>query len=795
MPEKPTPTSGINHRKRKRDDVTSANTLDALPKSQKKVVVAERETTQSQIRNVQGTGNVGDMFDGVEPASNMKVPTPNKQDIGQRQLVPRTLHETDKFYPTILPSFKPSKVAQTNPKISAPANLCRRCREIDLDTLLSRPHKTHVGQAAKKLSPASTWKISSCVLCSLFQSTFDYKFWRTQVGRKVPLRTYSSNKMEDKVWSSITTNLMKIGDSERYLVSQPEGTKGPVQIIRSEIDSFECVKDWISLCSRNHKMCNLETRTPVPGQKLIDCETRAIIPREGQPYVALSYVWGRPSDTSENLSSEDPSKLPANLPHTIWDAMTVTKRLGYQYLWVDRYCINQRNKQEQADQVGKMDLIYQNAELTIIAAIGEDPNYGLPGVGYRKRKLQKLTTCAKVGEHFLISIQASPKTAIDEFKWGTRAWTYQEGLLSRRRLVFLKEQMVFECYGMYCYESLHLPLETMHRKDMHGFKSVFCSEKRVGMFPKGVGTTVIDIVRRIEEYSERTLTHPSDILKGMLGIFHAFETSRLRLYHYGGIPLLPAKLGRSADNTERWTRTMGFLKGLFWESEISSDRRHGFPSWSWTGWHGPVKWKDGIWPSVAVDPNIQVKVELADGHFANLENFDTWNIRSGISNIIHITAWTIDIKILRHRRRHKRNPITLRRDQDEYDARLELEDGGHLEWYFESNSKAKVQCGEICKGIILGFDADPLGMLGKYPETAVLVFGKVGDTMERIGLGWIGYLTNRYDKNGVHESNQKELTRDALIEALLKGTRLSTGNPNLERPPKLVKTWEEIQLG
>jgi hypothetical protein len=552
MSEKPNPTLGQNHRKRKLEDVPPANGEDGNPKSQHKIIEGEKKKSQRQVKG----RHVDDKVEDVERASSMRISTPNQENLELAQLVHRSFHEADTIYPTILPSFNQSSAAQTSRNLSAKSTLCRRCTKIDLDTLLSRSHKTHAGQAAKELSPVPSWDITSCALCSLFQSTLN-PLWSTQAGRKVPLRTYSSNKMVDKVWSSISTNLLQVGHSRRYIVSQPEGVEGPVKVIKDEIGSFDCVKDWISLCSSRHRICDLEVRPSGVCQKLIDCETRAIVPGEDRPYVALSYVWGLSSDISE-----DPNRLPANLPNTIQDAMTVTKRLGYRYLWVDRYCIDQRNEQEKADQVGKMDLIYQNAELTIITAIGEDPNYGLPGVGLRKREPEHLTTCANIGTHFLISIDAWPKTAVEDTRWITRAWTYQEALLSRRRLVFSKEQMYFECYGMYCCESLYLPLETLHRKDMQGFKSIFCSEKRVGIFPKGVGTTTVEIVRRIEEYSKLNLSHPSDILKGMLGIFHAFQTSCLRIYHCGGIPLLPSMPEKSVGKPiDGWTRAMGSSLG------------------------------------------------------------------------------------------------------------------------------------------------------------------------------------------------------------------------------------------
>jgi len=579
----------------------------------------------------------------------------------------------------------------------------------------------------------------------------------------VPLRTCSSDNMVDKVWSSISTNLLAVGNSGRCIVSQPEGVHGPVKIIKEEINSFDCVKDWISLCSSRHRICDLKIPSSNACQKLIDCETRTIVLDENQSYVALSYVWGLGSDTSR-----DPKTLPTDLPNTIQDAMTVTKELGYRYLWVDRYCIDQENEQEKTDQVGKMDLIYKNAELTIIAAVGDDPSYGLPGVSLRKRKPEHLTACARIGSHFLISIDAEPKSAVAGTRWITRAWTYQEALLSKRRLVFSESQMFFECYGMYCCESLHLPLETLHRKDMQGFKSFFCSEKQVGIFPKGVGTTPVDIVRRIEEYSERNLSDPSDILKGMLGIFHAFETSRLRIYHCGGIPIVPSMAKKSVGKPIKiWTRAMGFFTGLFWDMKSRSERRPGFPSWSWTGWHGPVEWgkTTGLaWPSVEVDPNVQVRVKLLDGQLSTLEDFQTRSIHSGISTIIHITAWTIELKIIRCRREP---------DKDEYDARIELEDGGHLEWRFESISKVEISPGESCKGIILGHNSG--GPLQKDPpEPSILVCGKFGGTMERIGLGWVTYwMLNRYNRDGVKVSLYK-------VSA---------------EPPELVKSWEEIQLG
>jgi hypothetical protein len=74
-------------------------------------------------------------------------------------------------------------------------------------------------------------------------------------------------------------------------------------------------------------------------------------------YLALSYVWGsqkaRAVHTGEKLSS---------LPQTIEDAIIVTLKLGFQYLWVDMYCIKQDNQNHVGDQIRHMDLVYRKRE-------------------------------------------------------------------------------------------------------------------------------------------------------------------------------------------------------------------------------------------------------------------------------------------------------------------------------------------------------------------------------------------------------------------------------------------------
>ena len=152
------------------------------------------------------------------------------------------------------------------------------------------------------------------------------------------------------------------------------------------------------------------------------------------PYVALSYVWGKVDPQSYRL--DDRGSFPGELPTTIEDAISVSLALQFEYLWVDKYCINQHGP-EKAIEIGRMDEIYQGAEMVIIDAVGKDPTLGLAGVS-RRRNCQPRVS---VGGHTLVSLFRHPINNVRSSKLASRGWTYQEAVLARRRLFFTEDQV------------------------------------------------------------------------------------------------------------------------------------------------------------------------------------------------------------------------------------------------------------------------------------------------------------------------------------------------------------------
>lgn len=112
-------------------------------------------------------------------------------------------------------------------------------------------------------------------------------------------------------------------------------------------------------------------------------------------------------------------RLSSKLPQTVEDAITVTKHLQYQYLWVDEICISQQNAAHRASQINQMDRIYGGADLTIVAAAGNNKNYGLPGVGSTPRA--KTRVC-HLDEGVVFSVGPAPQSSIKSSVWWSRGW-------------------------------------------------------------------------------------------------------------------------------------------------------------------------------------------------------------------------------------------------------------------------------------------------------------------------------------------------------------------------------------
>jgi Heterokaryon incompatibility protein (HET) len=191
-------------------------------------------------------------------------------------------------------------------------------------------------------------------------------------------------------------------------------------------------------------------------------------------YAALSYVWGGKQTFTLNTISErklfQPGSIRANdpaIPATIRDAMVVCASLSIRHLWVDSLCISQ-DSSDRHDQIQLMHEIYLKAEVTIIVATGQDANAGLLGVRSGSRSTGQITAPVR---NLALAIRLNPLSKVlPRNKWDSRAWTYQECLLSPRKLFFTSQQVCYSCMHDYLAEEFQEPIHE-HPTSMQEYHS------------------------------------------------------------------------------------------------------------------------------------------------------------------------------------------------------------------------------------------------------------------------------------------------------------------------------------
>jgi hypothetical protein len=338
---------------------------------------------------------------------------------------------------------------------------------------------------------------------------------------------------------------------------------------RPELCDVSLFKSWLQLCTRSHPSCSRPANLGTYAFRLIDVRSMCLVSLRGREktnarYFALSYVWGGgPKEfvlTKANKQNYGRRQGLPKLPKTISDAILLTSKMGERFLWVDSLCIISDDPQDKAAQIPAMTTIYGRALLTIIAAAGKDANNGLPGIRIPRSK----TRAVDLGHCRLMrSCHPSNKNVSDPTRtttWATRAWTYQELLLSPRSLTFLDQEVIWICKCTKWTEQFDFEHPDMN---FHWFNEIDRNHTSL---------TTENYPMLVENYTQRQLTFESDIVDAFRGIMHAIPEEV-----YWGIPL--SKFGD-------W---------LLWEL---FDKGHGHmqrdcelinvPSWSWFAWKGCI---------------------------------------------------------------------------------------------------------------------------------------------------------------------------------------------------------------
>jgi hypothetical protein len=283
------------------------------------------------------------------------------------------------------------------------------------------------------------------------------------------------------------------------------------------------LRGWLDACERNHGSCRQpkheETRT-LPLLLIDSKERRLVNASSAFRYLALSYVWGGTSQfktTKEALATLKTKgslkQIEDEIPQVIKDAIDLVSSLGERYLWVDSLSITQDDEQQKHDQIAEMASVYHHAVLTIVAMGGKDASSGLPGFRPQSR--------VRSGVEVAPGVWLAPRTRklssiISQSVYNTRAWTYQERLLSKRCLFFTEEQVFFQCSDT----------KVQCEDRLEGF-----SENHQLVAPLAAATPLNPSIRQsvlnepfpyyarfVMEYTRKTLSYEADIINAFTGL-------------------------------------------------------------------------------------------------------------------------------------------------------------------------------------------------------------------------------------------------------------------------------------
>jgi hypothetical protein len=483
------------------------------------------------------------------------------------------------------------------------------------------------------LRPRSSWDLENCQLCDFFFKCLPLSY-QTDTSHDQNIKSVSRSKEQLADELGVIARVLSYDELDKRSLTIECGLSAPAtktsqsQIVllrdgewsgiepTSAMVDFSMLSGWLKrpmsdrsgATPRRKALGSNRSTRGKPSRKsswesarlrvhdmelnVIDCTTRRLVrlPLEEQ-YLTLSYVWGRalgeikrgtprrPDSIlgSRRLAAADvigeqdkSTHLSSKLPLTIEDSISVCKALDYRYLWVDRYCIPQKDLRKRARQIQQMDDIYCGLALTLIACAGSGPQHGLPGVSKPR------APCPSVRIGSSGYLQMIP-TVHDIYcsTWASRAWTYQEALLAQRRLFFTDQQVYFESSEM-----VESELTTLAPAVTRVLDPRIYSQATSSAFTG-------DIYKCIQEYTCRSLSFQSDIMNALLGILTYYGREH-GIFHLWGVTF-SADTPASIDEPPR-KHVITFEESLCWYTTSEPSRREGFPSWSWAGWMSTITW-------------------------------------------------------------------------------------------------------------------------------------------------------------------------------------------------------------
>lgn len=330
-------------------------------------------------------------------------------------------------------------------------------------------------------------------------NTLEYWIWNSQDGRDGHVGEVFIELLpwerKYQTFNTLNAIILTITNIKCILVQQRARDRHRFPSIESSTgtasdSSYNLMTAWLSHCREHHEQCQEPHRVGLDRlpTRLIDIGTQQsgaasclvevaelLDGAQVMEYVCLTHRWTPTKPLQLTRASAEQFKMAipmANLSQTFQDAFTVTRSLGYRYIWIDSLCIIQDSADDWATESSKIGEVYTHAAFTIAATAAGEGSKGLfveCHEGSQPLLALEITRKAKGRtQNYRAFFEDGPRDAtgvyccISELDWtkyishsvlNQRGWILQERLLSPRTIHFAS-QLYWECRQMRASQSV-----------------------------------------------------------------------------------------------------------------------------------------------------------------------------------------------------------------------------------------------------------------------------------------------------------------------------------------------------
>jgi hypothetical protein len=382
--------------------------------------------------------------------------------------------------------------------------------------------------------------------------------------------------------------------------------------------SLDMIRRWLDDCTDKHDKCSSgRSKDPALPTRLVQIRPYLrLVTTNSLPsstlYVALSHCWGLdPIFTLKESVVDDLHKsIPAeNLPRNFLDAISITSKLGVDYIWIDSLCIIQDSKEDWLHEASRMQEVYSHCWLNLAATGFPDGSKGIFG---QRDASSFLGYIERPGEYNLVDT-LQWLVEVEKAPLNMRAWVLQERLLSPRTIHFGTAQVFWDCREQPHSETFPKTMPVQTKVPSYASSNNLTIKGRVwGPYGSGDKSSYLNTwCNIVQSYNELRLTKEEDRLVALSGIAHFME-SKVGGEYFAGL----------------WkTSLLEFTQQLCWVVELQYGRRvynesylgevmepsrrrpvYCGPTWSWVSVSGaPLFNKPGYTPLIEV---LEIDVSL-----------------------------------------------------------------------------------------------------------------------------------------------------------------------------------------